>query len=199
MYCAACYKTALTPITPQDLGHADGQGVGITTGTTKTVEGLPNQREPQEFALSGHDANANYNDTLLYQSHQAALGHPVSMSQALFHICSTPLALTAHLPWDWRLPPNNQLPFEQIARFDLGHLAFLARGGLWEFHLSVRVRSAALWPFSGLDPDILPDILWGGATCLCLSYTRHWLGGRSPLGRAAALLARCPPPTTVMR
>ena len=31
---------------------------------------------------------------------------------------------------------------------------------------------------------------------LVLSYTRHWLGERSPLGRAAALLAGCPPPTT---
>jgi len=142
MYYAACYKTALTPITPQDIGHADGQGVGITTGTTKTVEGPPNQRERLEFALSGHDANANYNDALLYQSHQATLGTPVSMSQALLHICSTPLALTAHLPWDWRLPPNNHLPFEQIARGDLGHLAFLARGGLWEFHLSVLVTAA---------------------------------------------------------
>jgi hypothetical protein len=142
MYYAACYKTALTPITPQDIGHADGQGVGITTGTTKTVEGPPNQRERLEFALSGHDANANYNDALLYQSHQATLGTPVSMSQALLHICSTPLALTAHLPWDWRLPPNNVLPFEQIARGDLGHLAFLARGGLWEFHLSVLVTAA---------------------------------------------------------
>jgi hypothetical protein len=33
-------------------------------------------------------------------------------------------------------------------------------------------------------------------SCLVLSYTRHWLGGRSPLGRAAALLAGCPPPPT---
>jgi hypothetical protein len=33
-------------------------------------------------------------------------------------------------------------------------------------------------------------------TCLVLSYTRLVLGERSPLGRAAALLARCPPPTT---
>jgi hypothetical protein len=32
--------------------------------------------------------------------------------------------------------------------------------------------------------------------CLVLSYTRHWLGERSPLGRAAALLAGYPPPTT---
>jgi hypothetical protein len=32
--------------------------------------------------------------------------------------------------------------------------------------------------------------------CLVLSYTRLVLGERSPLGRAAALLARCPPPTT---
>ena len=31
---------------------------------------------------------------------------------------------------------------------------------------------------------------------LLLSYTRLVLGERSPLGRAAALLARCPPPTT---
>jgi hypothetical protein len=31
---------------------------------------------------------------------------------------------------------------------------------------------------------------------LVLSYTRLVLGERSPLGRAAALLARCPPPTT---
>jgi hypothetical protein len=31
-------------------------------------------------------------------------------------------------------------------------------------------------------------------SCLALSYTRHWLGGRSPLGRAAALLAGCPLP-----
>jgi hypothetical protein len=31
---------------------------------------------------------------------------------------------------------------------------------------------------------------------LVLSYTRHWLGERSPLGRAAALLPGCPPPTT---
>jgi hypothetical protein len=31
---------------------------------------------------------------------------------------------------------------------------------------------------------------------LVLSYTRHWLGERSPLGRAAALLAGYPPPTT---
>jgi hypothetical protein len=29
---------------------------------------------------------------------------------------------------------------------------------------------------------------------LVLSYTRHWLGERSPLGRAAALLAGCPLP-----
>jgi hypothetical protein len=28
---------------------------------------------------------------------------------------------------------------------------------------------------------------------LVLSYTRHWLGERSPLGRAAALLAGYPP------
>jgi hypothetical protein len=33
-------------------------------------------------------------------------------------------------------------------------------------------------------------------TCLALSYTRLVLGGSSPLGRAAALLARCPPPAT---
>jgi hypothetical protein len=32
-------------------------------------------------------------------------------------------------------------------------------------------------------------------SCLALSYTRHWLGERSPLGRAAVLLAGCPPPT----
>jgi hypothetical protein len=32
-------------------------------------------------------------------------------------------------------------------------------------------------------------------TCLVLSYTRLVLGERSPLGRAAALLARCPPHT----
>jgi hypothetical protein len=47
--------------------------------------------------------------------------------------------------------------------------------------------------------------LGGGSGCvlreppppfLVLSYTRHWLGERSPLGRAAALLAGCPPPTT---
>jgi hypothetical protein len=28
---------------------------------------------------------------------------------------------------------------------------------------------------------------------IVLSYTRHWLGRLSPLGRAAALLAGCPP------
>ena len=33
-------------------------------------------------------------------------------------------------------------------------------------------------------------------SCLVLSYTRHWLGERPPLGREAALLAGCPPPTT---
>jgi hypothetical protein len=33
-------------------------------------------------------------------------------------------------------------------------------------------------------------------SCLVLSYTHHWLGERSPLGRAAALLAGYPPPTT---
>ena len=35
-----------------------------------------------------------------------------------------------------------------------------------------------------------------GAPPLVLSYIRLVLGERSPLGRAAALLARCPPPTT---
>jgi hypothetical protein len=33
-------------------------------------------------------------------------------------------------------------------------------------------------------------------SCLALCHTRLVLGERSPLGRAAALLARCPPPTT---
>jgi hypothetical protein len=36
---------------------------------------------------------------------------------------------------------------------------------------------------------------WQSLSCLVL-YPRHWLGERSPLGRAAALLAGCPPPTT---
>jgi hypothetical protein len=34
-------------------------------------------------------------------------------------------------------------------------------------------------------------------SCLVLSYTRLVLGERSPLGRAAALLARCPPPMII--
>jgi hypothetical protein len=38
--------------------------------------------------------------------------------------------------------------------------------------------------------------LAGLTSCLVLSYTRLVLGERSPLGRAAALLARGPPPTT---
>jgi hypothetical protein len=42
------------------------------------------------------------------------------------------------------------------------------------------------------------SVLGGDSQCsrrsfrLVLSYTRHWLGERSPLGRAAALLAGCP-------
>jgi hypothetical protein len=43
-------------------------------------------------------------------------------------------------------------------------------------------------------PVYVDVFMW--ATGLVLSYTRLVLGERSPLGRAAALLARCPPPTT---
>jgi hypothetical protein len=63
-----------------------------------------------------------------------------------------------------------------------------------------KTAPSAPWPAKQIRCAALPRglrliSLWapGG---LVLSYTRLVLGERSPLGRAAALLARCPPPTT---
>ena len=92
--------------------------------------------------MTGHTAKKGYDDAVLHQNHQSTLGNHVSMSQALHRTCGTPVRMTQHLDHFWRLPLHNTMPFNQIARFDLGHLAFLARGGLWEFHLSVLVTAA---------------------------------------------------------
>ena len=51
------------------------------------------------------------------------------------------------------------------------------------------------WPWRRM-PRRCPG---GSLSIPFLSYTRLVLGERSPLGRAAALLARCPPPTALSK